>query len=240
MRFLLNHPHFSSSICLQCLYWLRLKPCCWGLLETVRSGLHTPIWSSLFETSRCIICMCHIYTMCIVTSTLLVAKTKSRSVLTGPCITTGIVRVTKELKGNSAYAMFDCSIVQSQTSQTDKQGEASPGEEQKSREWKGAHEDSCLLQLHRWCSRWDGRGRWIKSQEYDSKREKWRQSMFLTAYIRSSWLENFQRKYLNIYCSAARWTHSLHLQLVSKKNGSGAITEILIPLEKHNAEGRKA
>lgn len=82
--------------------------------------------------------------------------------------------------------------------------------------------------------------RWIKSQGYDRKREKWQQSTSLTAYIRSSWLGNFQRKRLNIYCSTAGGTRSLHLRLVSKKNGSGAVSEILIPLEKHSAEGRKA
>lgn len=41
--------------------------------------------------------------------------------------------------------------------------------EEKAKEWKGEHEESCLLQLHRWCSRWDGRDGWIRSESKTGK-----------------------------------------------------------------------
>ena len=97
-------------------------------------------------------------------------------------------------------------------------GEAGPGERgwarirrgrEKAREWKGAHEESCLLQLHRWRSRWDGSDGWIdKERGWDwGEREKWHESTRLTVYIRSTGLENFQGKHFNIYCSVG-WSET--------------------------------
>lgn len=191
-------------------------------------------------------CQCHTASRCKVITSMLSRKDESSVVLSGwaRCL---MVRHNVRQKRPSHFRaqwawLLGGSITGcKQVSRTAMQGrpclESGTSQNQEGRESRGgkerAHEECCLLQLHRWCSRWDGRERWMdKEWERDREREKWYESTCLTVYIRSSRLETFQEKHFNIYCSEAGRKLSFLLQFVSKKNGWGAACEILILLQK--------
>lgn len=96
--------------------------------------------------------------------------------------------------------------------------------EEKARGWKGAKE-SCLLQLHRWCSRWDGKDGWIRSQR---KREMTQDHVFDSLH-KEHWIGKLPKK-TQIFILWLVGNFFL-LEFVSKKNGWGDACEILIPLQ---------
>lgn len=175
--------------------------CCWGL-ELSDAGLHALqyergdglFWWSNWERS----CTCHVWGYHIYACGVRFGGEMKALFVNWPwlCWVMAGRNVWQEAPETFFFLFFFVwlharSIVgRIRVSQTASQGgEAGPGERgwarirrgrEKAREWKGAHEESCLLQLHRWCSRWDGRDGWIdKERGWDGgEREMAREHVF--------------------------------------------------------------
>lgn len=95
-----------------------------------------------------------------------------------------------------------------------------------------AHEESLLLQLHRWCSRWDGKDGWMDEvREEDREREKWQKTTCQYSQGVSDWRTS--KENTSIFIVLRQVANFLSpFSLSARQNGQGGDCEILIPVQR--------
>lgn len=157
---------FSSWVGCHCDDWFRsIVRCCWGVFKNRSRPVHFAqmILFGIIESSRILYMP---WKEQVMTFTLTACfHWRMKAVLTGwaCCVMTGTHK--------NIWACLTAWWGLGQVSQTvlpgERDGPESGGKREQGSERE--HEESCLLQLHRWCSRWDGKDGWIRSQSKTGK-----------------------------------------------------------------------